>query len=152
MSVDYIAELDINTSILEDKKDQTTKKIEYVRSYVERWLFVWIKQRSTKSVTFIDAMCNAGIYADGGLGTAAEVAKLFAAFAKRYPSIHFHLYINDQDKDRVEMCGKLCDYLLADANKNVAVHRAGLEVNDFLRKAATTNVIPRGHGNAVLLL
>lgn len=149
--VDYIAELDIDTSILEDKKDQTTKKIEYVRSYVEKWLLVWVNQQNIKSITFIDAMCNAGIYTDGGLGTAAEVAKLFASFAKQHPSIRFYLYINDQDKDRVETCGKLCEYLAADASNNVTVYWADLEVNDFLRKAATTNVIPGGYGNAVLL-
>ena len=38
--VDYIKELSIDTSILEGKKDQTTKKIAYVRSYVEKWLLV----------------------------------------------------------------------------------------------------------------
>ena len=85
---------------------------------------------------------NAGIYEDGGLGTAAEVSKLFASFAKQHPSIHFYLYINDQDAKRVETCGNLCEYLAADANKNVSVYWADLEVNDFLRKAATTNVIP----------
>lgn len=149
--VDYIKELSIDTSILEGKKDQTTKKIAYVRSYVEKWLLVWVNQPNIRSVTFIDAMCNAGIYEDGGLGTAAEVSKLFASFAKQHPSIHFYLYINDQDAKRVETCGNLCEYLAADANKNVSVYWADLEVNDFLRKAATTNVIPGGYGNAVLL-
>lgn len=149
--MDYIKELAIDISILEGKKDQTTKKIAYVRSYVEKWLHVWVNQPTIKSITFIDAMCNAGIYEDGGLGTAAAVSRLFVSFAKRHPSIHFYLYINDQDTRRVETCGNLCEYLAAEVSKNVTVYWADLEVNEFLHRAATTNVIPGGYGNAVLL-
>lgn len=59
-----------NKHLLDEKKSQTTYKIEYVSKYVEKWLFVMSNVDEVKNINFIDCMCNAGIYTDGGKGTA----------------------------------------------------------------------------------
>ena len=148
---ELIKQLDINPKILDTKKEQTAKKIEYVRSYVEKWLWVWVKNPDTKSITFIDAMANAGVYKDGGLCTAAEVARLFGQFAKKYPRIMFKLYINDNDKARIEACVKVCCSLIPEELPNAHVVYANRDVNDFLHEAATTKKVPSGPGNAILI-
>ncbi|ACV22430.1 Uncharacterised protein [Slackia heliotrinireducens] len=146
-----IQELGIDPRILDDKKEHTTKKIEYVRSYVEKWLYVWVNNPDIKTITFIDAMTNAGIYLDGELGTATEVCKLFIEFAKQHRDIKFCLFINDCDEARVKACLDVCDYLATDDCPNVHLIYASMDVNDFLEDAATSGKIPRGYGNAVLL-
>ncbi len=146
-----IEQLGIDPKILDSKKEQTTKKVEYVRSYVEKWLWVWVTNPNTKSITFIDAMANAGIYKDGDLCTAAEVAKLFGRFAKEHPGITFRLYINEIDQARLEACVKICGSFIPDECANVAIVYANMDVNAFLHEAATTNKVPYGPGNAVLL-
>ena len=146
-----IEQLGIDPKILDSKKEQTTKKVEYVRAYVEKWLWVWVAGPNTKSVTFIDAMANAGIYKDGDLCTVAEVAKLFGDFAKEHPQITFRLYINEINKARMESCVRVCETFIPDECSNVTIVYANMDVNAFLNEAATTNKVPKGPGNAVLL-
>lgn len=148
---ELIDELKIDPRVLQGKKEQTTKKIEYVRAYVEGWLYVMTNNPSIRTVTFIDAMCNAGLYSDGDLCTIGEVCLLFRDFAKRKPGITFYLYVNDLDKRRVDSCVAVCDRLIYDSCKNVNVVYANLDVNDFLYEAATSNRVPGGFGAAVLL-
>lgn len=141
----------IDKDILESKKEQTTKKNEYVKRYVENWLYVMTSRAETKSVTFIDAMSNAGIYLDGQLGTSAEVFKLFTRFAKKHSAINFRIYINDYDAKRVRACIKVFKYIEPKWCSNITVVWANLDVNAFLDEAASTNKIPKGHGNAIVL-
>lgn len=148
---ELIDELAIDPRILENKKEQTTKKIEYVRAYVEGWLYVMTNNPNIKSITFIDAMCNAGLYSDGDLCTIGEVCLLFRDFAKRKPGVTFYLYINDLNQKRVDTATVVCDRLIYNSCKNVNIVHANLDVNDFLREAATSNKVPRGFGAAVLL-
>jgi three-Cys-motif partner protein len=146
-----ISELGIDPHVLEAKKEQTTKKIEYVRAYVEGWLYVMTNKSNIKTITFIDAMCNAGLYSDGDLCTIGEVCLLFRKFAKRKPGITFYLYINDLNQKRVDTATAVCDRLIYNSCTNVSVVHANLDVNDFLREAATTNKVPRGFDTAILL-
>lgn len=146
-----IDELGIDRKILEPKKQQTTKKIEYVRAYVEDWLFVMCANPDIKTITFIDAMCNCGIYQDGDLGTAGEVCRLFVKFGKWHPNIKFYLYLNDKKIERVDCCTEVCCSLIYPSCRNVNIVHANLDVNDFLLEAATTAKVPSGFGNAVLL-
>lgn len=146
-----IEDLSIDARILENKKEQTTKKVEYVKAYVEEWLRVWLPQNETKSITFIDAMSNAGVYKDGDFCTIAEVAKLFGTYAESHSRISFQLYLNDSNKKRVSTCVDVCSYLIPDGCKNVDIIYANEDVNQFLHEAATTSVIPHGKGNAILL-
>ena len=70
-----------NKELLDEKKPQTTYKIEYVSKYVEKWLFVMSNVNEVKNINFIDCMCNAGLYKDGDKGTAIKVLELFNEFA-----------------------------------------------------------------------
>lgn len=148
---DLIKELRIDPKLLDKKKEQTTKKIEYVKNYVENWLYVWSNQSDTKTISFIDAMANAGIYQDGDLGTAVEVYILFHSFAEEHPSIRYRLYINDIQKERIDICLAVIQRLAKPSLPNLEIIRAAKDVNTFLSEAARTNRIPRGFGNAVLL-
>lgn len=146
-----VDEIGLDRKMLEPKKQQTTKKIEYVRAYVEGWLFVMCANPDIKTITFIDAMCNCGVYQDGDLGTAGEVCKLFVRFGKRHPNIEFYLYLNDKNAERVDVCTEVCRSLIYPSCRNVNIVYANLDVNDFLIEAATTTKVPSGFGNAVLL-
>ena len=85
MNDDNIIEiLDINTLLLQPKKEQTEYKIKYVREYVLYWLKVSANRTNIKNINFIDCMCNAGIYKDGDLCTSIEVLQLFILEAKNH--------------------------------------------------------------------
>lgn len=144
-------ELQVDPRILDDKKEQTTKKIEYVRAYVKEWLYVMTGKPGIKTITFIDAMCNAGIYRDGDLATAGEVCLLFRDFAKQHRNLIFNLYINDANQKRVDTCAAICNYLIDRNCSNVKLLHASSDVNKFLYEAARTDEVPRGLHDAVLL-
>ena len=46
--------LTTNKELLDEKKAQTTYKIEYVSKYVEKWLFVMSNVDEVKNINFID--------------------------------------------------------------------------------------------------
>lgn len=82
-------------SDLDVKKEQTSKKIEYITKYVQEWIRVGCMSKNIKVFNFIDGMCNAGIYRDGEFGTAIKVYELFLEAASNYPNMRFNLVFND---------------------------------------------------------
>ena len=58
--IEGILDLD-EIKYLQEIKDHTKYKIKYIKEYVKKWLNVAINK--TNKVEFIDAMCNAGVYA-----------------------------------------------------------------------------------------
>ncbi|MFA6692629.1 MAG: three-Cys-motif partner protein TcmP [Acholeplasmataceae bacterium] len=80
-------------------KTHTVKKIEYIRKYVEHWLYV--VSHVSKYIFFIDAMSNAGIYESGDLSTSIEVLNTFVKFSLYHPDINFFLISNDYDAQKV---------------------------------------------------
>lgn len=150
-SKDIINTLHINTKELDNPKEHTAKKIEYVANYVRNWLYVWSNEKSIKSISFIDAMTNAGIYKSGELGTAIEVYKLLINFAKEHPLIKYRIFINDINKKRIDICLQIMKHLKPEEIPNLSVIYATKDVNIFLQEAANTNKIPKGYGNAVLM-
>lgn len=147
---ELITSLAIDPSCLEDKKEQTTKKLEYVSAYVREWLHVAIGAKA-KHIVFIDAMSNAGIYKDGQLGTAALVSKAFSQLAVDYPSVDYRIYINDASKSRAEACERICRKISAGNHGNIAIEADSMDVNDYLKKLVTSKKIPQGKGAFVLL-
>jgi three-Cys-motif partner protein len=130
---EWIAELEIHEAILEEKKQQTDYKIQYVSSYVDKWIKVQVNRPNICNINFIDCMCNAGIYKDGDLATSMLVLQVFIREAKVYPQKQFHLFLNDIDENKVKsirMIGhKICD----DAKiKNVHVQLSKSDVNSYL--------------------
>ena len=70
MGIEQIVEISRKYSkFLDDKKQQTTYKIDYVSEYVKNWLYVMATSEKVHTLNFIDCMSNAGIYKDGDLGT-----------------------------------------------------------------------------------
>lgn len=64
------SDINIVTSTLTDKKQQTDYKIKYVSEYVNQWAIISSERDEITDITFIDCMCNAGVYQDGDLCTA----------------------------------------------------------------------------------
>ena len=50
--------------------------IKYVREYVYNWLYIMVNFKQTRTINFIDCMCNAGVYANKVLGTPVEILKI----------------------------------------------------------------------------
>lgn len=121
-----------NAHLLDEKKSQTTYKIEYVSKYVEKWLFVVTNVEQVKNINFIDCMCNAGVYTDGEKGTAIKVLELFNKFALQHPEKTFNLIVNDISVERLRIIGTIIfDYVGVKA-RNINVVISNRDVNSFL--------------------
>lgn len=120
-----------NITHLDEKKPQTTYKIDYITKYVERWLYVVCNVPENQNINFIDCMCNAGIYSDGDLGTGVRVLELFNEFAPNNLSKEFNLVVNDIDKDRLEIF-KAVVALVGVKAKNIHILYNNCDVNNFL--------------------
>ena len=116
---------------LDEKKLQTTYKIDYITKYVERWLYVVCNVPENQNINFIDCMCNAGIYSDGDLGTGVRVLELFNEFAPNNPYKEFNLILNDIDKDRLKIYKSVVALVKIEAN-NIHIHYNNCDVNEFL--------------------
>lgn len=77
----------VDFSCGENINPHTVKKINYVKRYVEQWLYVIVNV--SKYIFFIDAMSNSGLYENGHLSTSIEVLNVFIRFAKRHPDKQF---------------------------------------------------------------
>lgn len=93
--IDKFDEWGIDLSQLTKKKQQTNKKIEYVRDYIIRWSAISAVRADVNTITFIDCMSNAGVYCDGDCCTAIEVLKVFTDIAEKYPEKIFRVLCND---------------------------------------------------------
>ena len=121
-----------NAYILDEKKPQTTYKIEYVSKYVEKWLFVMSNVDEVKNINFIDCMCNAGIYTDGGKGTAIKVLELFNDFALQHPDKTFNLILNDISPDRLRVISSIINDYVGVKAHNIHIVTCNMDVNEFL--------------------
>jgi len=121
--MDYIKTLNIDTNQLDEKKQQTSYKIKYVKEYIIGWLQVSVNRENIKYINFIDCMCNAGIYKDNDLGTSMEVLQIFIDSASKFTSKEFHIYLNDYDKKRIEIIKTLSTYFLDNKiTTNLKIH------------------------------
>lgn len=121
-----------NKHLLDEKKSQTTYKIEYVSKYVEKWLFVMSNVDEVKNINFIDCMCNAGVYADGDKGTAIKVLELFNEFALQHPDKVFNLILNDINSDRLRVINSVINDYVGVKAANIHVVTRNMDVNGFL--------------------
>lgn len=127
--------MDANCTLgdIDEKKEQTTKKIEYVTEYVKEWVRVGCSSPKWKSLTFIDCMSNAGIYSDGGLGTSAAVFEIFVEAARMYHNKTFRLLCNDCDEKRVRVLGRVFRAVLDDQRpENLIVDLDNRDVNEYI--------------------
>lgn len=121
-----------NTHLLDEKKPQTTYKIEYISKYVEKWLFVVTNVDQVKNINFIDCMCNAGIYTDGGKGTAIKVLELFNRFALQHSDKNFNLILNDISAERLCIIKTLINDHIGVKATNINIVICNKDVNAFL--------------------
>ena len=140
---------------LDAKKEQTTKKIEYVTKYVEEWLRVGCLSSKVKVLNFVDGMSNAGIYRDGDLGTATMVFSLFLDAAKSNPTKSFNLVFNDLDTERIAIFKAVCEELCiqkceAGAPPNLTLFYSQGDINDFISDLPQHDDVLVGYGNLTL--
>lgn len=117
----------VDFSCGENINPHTVKKINYVKRYVEQWLYVIVNV--SKYIFFIDAMSNSGLYENGHLSTSIEVLNVFIRFAKRHPDKQFFLISNDYEPLKVGTMNeifKLYDLKL----KNEGISNIQLEMYD----------------------
>jgi len=87
---------------------------------------------SANPISFIDCMCNAGVYQDGELGTSMEVLQLFIKFAKQYPNKYFNIFLNDFDSDRISIITQLISVIMPIKPRNLSIYTSCSDVNDYL--------------------
>lgn len=124
--------LTTNKELLDEKKPQTTYKIEYVSKYVEKWLCIMSNVDEVKNINFIDCMCNAGIYTDGGKGTAIKVLELFNGFALQHRDKTFNLILNDISPDRLRIITTIINDYVGVKAPNIHIVIRNMDVNAFL--------------------
>ena len=128
--------LNVDSSVLVPKKQQTTKKIEYVRDYAELWATISAERKGEKNqietINFVDCMCNAGVYSDGDCGTAIEVMLIFQELAGKYPDKLFRVFCNDIDGKKIAVLKTLVKDLRRPFIKNLRVYCSQKDVNSYL--------------------
>ena len=85
-----------------------------------------------KNINFIDCMCNAGIYTDGGKGTAIKVLELFNEFALLHTDKTFNLILNDVSSERLRIITTIINDFVGVKAKNINIITRNMDVNDFL--------------------
>lgn len=148
--IDKFEMLEINVNLLTDKKQQTDYKIKYVSEYAKLWSIISAERDDVTEITFIDCMCNAGVYKDGDCCTAIEVFSIFKEAARLHKNKIYNLYLNDIEIDNISSTKKIIQYLDDDSVSNLKVHTNNLDVNVYLERL-TTNENIFGYGKAVVL-
>lgn len=153
ISPDDFEKLGIDVSALDDKKEQTTYKIKYVTRYVMQWAIIEAGRKEIQQISFVDCMCNAGIYKDGDACTALEVINIFNDLAKTYPAKDFVVYLNDYDEKRVNIFKKILRSCIVPA-KNLYAKIQNIDVNLYLDTIANNrqkNYELFGYGGCTLI-
>lgn len=151
--------LNVDSSVLVPKKQQTTKKIEYVRDYAELWATISAERKGEKNqietINFVDCMCNAGVYSDGDCGTAIEVMLIFQELAGKYPDKLFRVFCNDIDGKKIAVLKTLVKDLRRPFIKNLRVYCSQKDVNSYLDELLHNITVDGkslfGYGSSTLL-
>ena len=151
-----IAEKFMDLSIVPDKltkkKQQTTKKIEYVSEYVRLWAFVMLERDDIHTLNFVDCMCNAGVYHDGDCCTAVEVLQIFSSLAEKYPHKNFRIWCNDNDPEKIEVLKRVLS--LFPKKQQIQVFGSRLDVNEYLDRLCQNSDLAKQmfkHGATTIL-
>lgn len=115
---------------LDEKKQQTTYKIDYITKYIEKWLFVVANVTANKNINFIDCMCNAGIYQDGDYCSSIRTLMLFNNFAEEHKDKEFNILLNDYDGNRVNIVSEIIKTI--GMKPNVHCYICNKDVNAYL--------------------
>ena len=92
-------------NVISKASPHTIKKFELIEEYIKSWAQKLMLNDSCNGLIFIDCMCNCGIYTnDAGettKGTAIRVSDALLNVARTYPDKEAQIYLNDNDKNRV---------------------------------------------------
>ena len=144
-----LADLELAANTLTDKKQQTDYKIKYVSEYVNQWAIINSERDEVADITFIDCMCNAGVYKDGDLCTAMEVLLIFNNLAATHPNKTYNLYLNDYDEGKIDALKKVISSLNVN-RPNIKIYISNMDVNDYLAYLENAwNIF--GYSKAVIL-
>lgn len=123
-----------NSNIIGEARPHTIKKFELVEAYIETWAQKLLQNSICKGIVFIDCMCNSGVYVDDSgnevFGTPIRVAKILRDVAGQYPSKKIHMYLNDNDTNKID----LLKTKLPAAKDNFVYHVSVGDGNDLLKK------------------
>lgn len=128
--VEKFSDLEIDPNKLTKKKQQTSKKIEYVSEYVRLWAFVMLERDDIHTLNFVDCMCNAGVYHDGDCCTAVEILQIFSSLAEKYPRKNFRIWCNDNDPEKIKILKRVLG--LFPENRQIQMLVSQCDVNDYL--------------------
>lgn len=117
---------------LEEKKEQTNYKIKYVTEYVNKWVHISASRKNIKYINFIDSMCNNGIYRDGDYTTGIECLKIFCDYANLYEKKIFNIFLNDSDKNKIEIIKLVVKEIINPNIKNINIYYNEKDVNLYL--------------------
>lgn len=129
--IEGILDLD-EIKYLQEIKDHTKYKIKYIKEYVKKWLNVAINK--TNKVEFIDAMCNAGVYAHSICTTSLEVIQIFNYYALNNRNINFYVYLNDLDTKKINIYKKIIHFNKEKICRNLKICFSNDDVIDYLNK------------------
>ena len=147
---DKFSELNIDIASLTVKKQQTDYKIKYVSEYIRVWAIISAERKEVKDISFIDCMCNAGVYADGDCCTAIEVLRIFIEIANNHKEKNFHLYLNDFDYDKIKFLNSVLNLVYDVELENLKIHIDNEDVNVYLDSLVNNSNI-FGMGKSVVL-
>lgn len=125
-------DLEIKERLLDEKKQQTSKKVQYVSEYATQWTRISTERKEVSYITFVDCMCNAGVYKDGDLCTGMCVLQTFIEFARRFPHKKYRLMLNDNNKERVAIIKKVITSIRVKKYANLEIFIKTMDVNDYL--------------------
>lgn len=125
-------ELSIDEKLLDEKKQQTAKKVEYVSEYISQWAIISSKRNDIKCITFIDCMCNAGVYKDGDFCTSICILQTFMDLAQAHPDKKYRIMLNDYDSNRVAILKKVIQSVRTNKLDNLEIFVKNIDVNNYL--------------------
>lgn len=147
---EHFSTLNIDISLLTDKKQQTDYKIKYVTEYAKLWTIISAERPNVSEITFIDCMCNAGIYKDGDCCTAIEVLTIFMEAALKHKDKTFQLFLNDYNPNSIEILKKVIRIVKKETISNLKIYVNCEDVNDYLKRVSNSESI-FGYDKAVVL-
>lgn len=99
-----------NSKIISVAHPHTIKKFQLIEEYIKTWADILLLSSKCNGVIFIDCMCNSGIYKnDDGetvYGTPIRVSNLLLEAARKYPDKQIHIYLNDNNAQKIELLSK----------------------------------------------
>lgn len=119
------------TNVKETLQIHSQAKVEFYKTYLERYLAILCKSQYIKSINIYDVFCGKGIYDDGGKGSPIvaydTIKKIYESFD--FPSkTNITLIINDKSAERISIVN---DYIAKNKHPYCNVNPYNLDIDDM---------------------